>query len=205
MLYCCMWPVSETRGGGGGVAAWLRRWWRALLSELLATALLVWLGLAALMPVRGPGSVQLAHPAMAFGFVVVANACAFGPASGAHMNPAVTLAALLCGQLGVLPALGYALAQTLGATLGFGALLASTPAEAAASPAGCSLPAPGVSALAALTLEATMTGVLVLACCGVWAAHDPARPDPSVPIKLGLVVAGLVYAGVLFTHIFNLL
>lgn len=178
------------------MAAWLRRWWRALLAELLATALLVWLGVAAIMPVRGPGTVMLAHPAMAFGFVVVGNACAFGPVSGAHMNPAVTLAALLHGRLGALPALGYVLAQLLGALLGFGALLATTPAAAAVAPAGCTLPAPHVSALSAALLEAVMTAVLALTCCGLWSAHDPVRPDPSVPIKLGLVVAGLVYAGV---------
>lgn len=168
-----------------------------MLAELLATALLVWLGIAAIMPVRGPGTVLLAHPAMAFGFVVIGNACAFGPASGAHMNPAVTLAAVLHGRLAALPALGYVLAQLLGALLGFGALLSTTPSEASAAPTGCTLPAPHVSALSATLLEAAMTGVLALACCGVWSAHDPARPDPAVPIKLGLVVAGLVYAGVM--------
>ncbi|XP_049695518.2 lens fiber major intrinsic protein [Helicoverpa armigera] len=181
---------SEERG----VAAWLRRWWRALLAELLATALLVWLGVAAMMPVRGPGSVLLAHPAMAFGFVVVGNAVAFGPASGAHMNPAVTLAALLHGQLGAAPALGYALAQLLGGVLGFGALLGTTPAAAALAPTGCTLPAPHVSALAAVALEAASTAVLALACCGVWSAAARGEHDPAAPIKLGLVVAGLVYA-----------
>ncbi|KAJ8725976.1 hypothetical protein PYW08_004159 [Mythimna loreyi] len=186
-------PTDETESAG--VAAWLRRWWRALLAELLATALLVWLGIAAMMPVLGKDKVMLAHPAMAFGFVVIGNACAFGPASGAHMNPAVTLAALLYGRLGALPALGYTLAQLLGAVLGFGALLTTTPSAAAAAPAGCTLPAPSVSALGAAAIEAALTAVLVLACCGLWRAHDDARPDPAAPIKLGLVVAGLVYAG----------
>lgn len=155
----------------------------------------MWLGIAAMTPL-GPSAPPLAHPAMAFGFMVVANACAFGPVSGAHMNPAVTLAALLYGQLDALPALGYVLAQMLGATLGFSALQATSPRAATAPPAGVTLPGPGVSALGAVLVEAALTATLALACCGVWAAHDAARPDPSVPIKLGLVVAGLVYAGV---------
>ncbi|XP_026747737.1 aquaporin-like [Trichoplusia ni] len=184
----------DERKEGAGVAAWLRRWWRALLSELVATTTLVWLGIAAMTPL-GPTAPPLAHPAMAFGFMVVANACAFGPVSGAHMNPAVTLAALLYGQLAPLPALGYVLAQMLGATLGFGALLATSPRAATAAPAGVTLPGPGVSALGATLVEAALTATLALAVCGVWAAHDASRPDPSVPIKLGLVVAGLVYAG----------
>ncbi|CAD0197070.1 unnamed protein product [Chrysodeixis includens] len=143
----------------------------------------------------GPTAPPLAHPAMAFGFMVVANACAFGPVSGAHMNPAVTLAALLYGQLDALPALGYVLAQMLGATLGFGALQATSPSAATLPPVGVTQPGPGVSALAAVLVEAVLTGTLALALCGVWATHDATRPDPSVPIKLGLVVAGLVYAG----------
>lgn len=98
--------VAE-EGGTRGAARWLARCWRALLAELVATALLVLLGVATL--VAGPA--PLTHPALAFGFVVLINAVAFGPVSGAHMNPAVTLAALLCGHIQWPLALAYALVQ----------------------------------------------------------------------------------------------
>lgn len=117
-----MWRVAE--GQRRGAAAWARRWWRALLAELVATALLVLLGVATLLPPGAP----LTHPALAFGFVVLANIEAFGPASGAHMNPAVSLAAALTGRLPPAAALAYALAQTLGAVLGFAGLMALVPA-----------------------------------------------------------------------------
>ncbi|XP_075970021.1 lens fiber major intrinsic protein-like isoform X3 [Anticarsia gemmatalis] len=178
-----------------GVLGWTRRWWRALLAEVVSTALLVWLGCATLVPVAGPGSVLLTHPALGFGFVVIANICAFGSASGAHMNPAVTLGAVLYGQLPVLPALGYVVAQLLGAALGFGGLVATSPGAAIAGTVGVTLPGPDVSPLAAMVTEVVLTGTLVLAVCGVWAAHDPLSPDHAAPVKLGLVIAGLVYAG----------
>ncbi|XP_028157499.1 lens fiber major intrinsic protein-like isoform X1 [Ostrinia furnacalis] len=181
-------PRNDEDGGGGrGARAWVVRWWRALLAELLATALLVLLGVATL--VVGPA--PLTHPALAFGFVVLINVVAFGPASGAHMNPAVTLAALVCGKIAWAPALAYAVAQMLGATLGFGALLALVPT--AAAPAGCTRSP--LAPAAAAAVEALLTGSLALIAAGVWAEHDERRPDRSVPIKFGLAIAGLVYAG----------
>lgn len=161
---------------------------------MCATALLVWLGIAAALPVEaGANAPSLVHVACAFGFVVVGCAMGFGHASGAHMNPAVSLAAALTGQLAWPLASAYALAQTLGAVLGFAALQGTLPVP---SPLGVTRPAASVGPVAATALEAALTGLLALACCGAWAAHDPARPDPAVPIKLGLLIAGLIYAGV---------
>lgn len=178
-----------------GLSGWVRRWWRALVSELLATAFLVWLGVSSVVPYKGKEAVVLSHPAFAFGFVVLGNAMAFGPTSGAHMNPAVTLAAALQGRMSPALAAAYTVAQVLGACAGFGALAAVTPASALGTDEGCTLPARDVSALAAAAVEAALTAVLAFACCGVWKAHDESGPDPMVPVKLGLVVAGLVFAG----------
>ncbi|XP_013180367.1 PREDICTED: lens fiber major intrinsic protein-like [Papilio xuthus] len=172
-----------------GVGAWARRWWRPLLAELVATALLILLGIAALLPAGGAPP-PLTHPALAFGFVVLANAEIFGPASGAHMNPAVSLAALLVGQLPGAAAAGYALAQLAGAVLGFGALRALAPHAA-----GEGATHPAVSWPAAVAVEAALTGVLALVCCALWSAHDASRPDRTVSLKVGLTVAGLIYAG----------
>nr|XP_032514010.1 lens fiber major intrinsic protein-like isoform X1 [Danaus plexippus plexippus] len=177
-----------------GVASFFRRWWRALLAELVATALLVLLGVASLLPVNGAPA-PLTHPALAFGFVVVANVEAFGPASGAHMNPAVTLAAVLDRRLSLLPAVCYVLVQLLGATLGFGLLMALTP-ETFVGDVIVGGNAPGsVGPVAAAAVEALLTAVLALLCCGVWRAHEQGKEDPAVSIKFGLTIAGLIYAG----------
>ncbi|KAM3955598.1 lens fiber major intrinsic protein [Aphomia sociella] len=183
----------DDEDGGRGAAAWIRRWWRALVSEALATLVLVSFGIASLIKVTPDAQVPLTHPALGFGLVVLMNVQAFGATSGAHMNPAVTLSALLCGRLAPGAAAAYALAQLAGALLGFGALATLLPAAALAGQAGCTRPR--VSAAAALCVEAAMTGLLALLCCSLWAQHDDARPDRTVPIKFGLAIAGLVYAG----------
>ncbi|KAJ2953058.1 hypothetical protein O0L34_g7451 [Tuta absoluta] len=177
--------------------SWLSRWWRALVGEVVATALLMILGVGSMMPALGPGEAYpLTHPALGFGLVVTALVVAFGAVSGAHMNPAVTLAAVLYSQIPLLPALAYVMAQNVGAVIGFGTLMLVAPMHGGVCP-GATLPAPGVGAPAAMLVEAVLTGTLALALGGVWAAHarDPARPDHSAPIKLGLTIAGLVYAG----------
>lgn len=186
-----MYPSGSERG----LAAWIRRWWRPLIAETVATALLVSLGVASLLPVGGKEP-PLTHAAFAFGIVVLANVEAFGPTSGAHMNPSVTLAALLDGRIGPVAAAAYVVAQSFGATIGFGLLMGLCPdAFAAGGHVGGNAPG-SVGAAAAAGVEALLTAVLALLCCAAWAAAERGARDPALSIKLGLTVAGLVYAGV---------
>ena len=60
----------------------------------------------------------LLQNAFATAAALVALILAFGPASGAHFNPVVTLAAVLFGTLSNRAALAYVAAQTAGAILG---------------------------------------------------------------------------------------
>ena len=55
--------------------------------------------------------------ALAFGLVLVGLIYAFGPISGAHLNPAVTFAAALRGRLDWTTALVYWIAQFVGGVL----------------------------------------------------------------------------------------
>ena len=56
--------------------------------------------------------------AFAFGLVLFALAYAFGPISGANVNPAVTLGLLLAGRLSITETISYWIAQFLGAIAG---------------------------------------------------------------------------------------
>ncbi len=103
---------------------------RKYTAEFLGTFMLVFLavgaavfGIGAAVGVdgSGPGSGVLGV-AFAFGLVLFALAYAFGPVSGAHVNPAVTFGVLLAGRMSVADALAYWVAQFLGGIAG-GALL----------------------------------------------------------------------------------
>ena len=66
----------------------------------------------------GPSGIGLLGIASAFGFAGVAMAYAIGGISGCHINPAVTIGVLTAGKMTEKDAIGYIIAQCLGAILG---------------------------------------------------------------------------------------
>jgi len=66
----------------------------------------------------GPMGIGLLGVSIAFGFAVVAMAYAIGGISGCHINPAVTIGVLTAGKMTGKDAIGYIIAQCLGAILG---------------------------------------------------------------------------------------
>jgi len=104
---------------------------RKYAAEFLGTFLLVFLAVGAAVfgiagkvgagSPPGPGN-GVVGVALAFGLVLLAIAYAFGPVSGAHVNPAVTLGFLLGRRMPVNEAIGYWVVQFLGGILG-GAVL----------------------------------------------------------------------------------
>jgi aquaporin Z len=97
---------------------------RKFAAELLGTALLVFFGVGVATLMFGfkfdGGSVAagVVATALAFGLVLLALAYALGPISGCHVNPAVTMGALLAGRLPLVEAVGYWVAQFVGGILG---------------------------------------------------------------------------------------
>ena len=92
------------------------------IAEFLGTLILVLLGDGVVANVnlnrsgmKGGGSIQIT---IAWGLAVMVPAFIFGAASGAHFNPAVTLALAIDGSLKWALVPGYILAQMLGAILG---------------------------------------------------------------------------------------
>ena len=94
----------------------------AAFAELVATAFLligvVGSGIMAERLCGGNVGLALLANAVATGGVLVALILAFGPHSGAHMNPAVTLAAAATGGLRWHAVPGYVAAQITGAIVG---------------------------------------------------------------------------------------
>jgi glycerol uptake facilitator-like aquaporin len=98
---------------------------RRFLAEALGTAFLlaavVGSGIMGERLAGGNVAIALLANAMATGAMLVALILAFGPISGAHLNPAVTLADALQGSLAWREVPGYMAAQILGAFAGVAA------------------------------------------------------------------------------------
>ncbi|GEA99679.1 glycerol uptake facilitator protein [Levilactobacillus brevis] len=83
------------------------------LAEFFGTFMLVFLGTGAVTVAAG----NTLTIGLAFGLAITVSAYAFGGISGGHFNPAVTTAMLMNRLINGRDALGYVIAQVLGATV----------------------------------------------------------------------------------------
>ncbi|MFI5034880.1 MAG: MIP family channel protein [Acidimicrobiales bacterium] len=97
---------------------------RKLFAESLGTAVLVFfaVGVATLMFGfkfdGGSVAAGVAATALAFGLTLMALAYVLGPISGCHVNPAVTMGALVARRISLTEAVGYWVAQFVGGIVG---------------------------------------------------------------------------------------
>ena len=97
-----------------------------LVAEALGTFLLVFGGVGAALfaanfPAGSEGNplgIGFVGVALAFGLTVVAGAYAWGPISGGHFNPAITLGLAAAGRFEWRNTIGYIIAQLIGGALG---------------------------------------------------------------------------------------
>ncbi|MCC3158673.1 aquaporin [Hymenobacter sp. 15J16-1T3B] len=153
-----------------------------LLAEFLATAFLLFLGTGApVVDALSGGAIGHGGVAAAFGLVVTVLIYTFGDVSGAHMNPAVTLAFAAAGRFPWRRVPGYVLAQTLGALAGSGLLRLLFPTVRTLGP---TLPAGPVGQ--SFGLEVILTLLLMLVVLRV------STGAKEKGLTAGLVVGGLV-------------
>jgi glycerol uptake facilitator protein/aquaporin Z/aquaporin NIP len=170
---------------------------RAAISELIGTAVLVYVGTSAAVAsaVRGDEVYDTLAIVLAFGVTLVALVAALGHVSGCHLNPAVTIGLAVTGRFPWSAAGVYVLAQLAGALVGSLATWVSYGNEArTAAGLGATQPAPGVSAGQAFLVEVLVTFVLVLVVVSV--ATDERAESGIAPVAVGFALAaGIFVAG----------
>ncbi|XP_077302565.1 aquaporin-like [Arctopsyche grandis] len=173
---------------------------RRFVAELVGTLFLVLIGCMGCLPGWASGAPPSIQYSTSFGMVVMFVVQIVGHISGGHVNPAVTLAAAICGLISIPLSILYVIAQLIGATTGYGLLLLLTPNHAFDnSTAFCvTIPADTVSSGQAVLIEAIITSVLILVCCAVWDPCNSKNTD-SVPIKFGFTIAAISMSAGAFT------
>lgn len=163
--------------------------WRAAAAELLGTLFLVFFGCATATgqqkQVENPADyVQIA---LTFGLIVGTMVWGIAHVSGGHINPAVTLAALVTRRVSIVRALMYIVSQLIGAIVGAAILFGLTPA-AARGGLGVNGMNGDVTEAQGFGVEVMITFVLVFT---VLASIDEKRTDlnGSAPLTIGLAVA----------------
>ena len=154
--------------------------WRRAAAEGLAAFALVFAGCGAIVADdRYDGALGTVGISLVFGLIIMAMIYATGHLSGAHINPAVTIAFTLTRHFALRDAAAYVAAQLAGATAGALLLLAVWPSQPAAL--GATVPSVGVGS--ALVYEAVMTALLMFVIIAV--ATDTRAVGAAAAIAIG--------------------
>lgn len=149
-------------------------------AEAIAAFALVFAGCGAVVTdSRSHGSLGVLGIALAFGLVIMVMVYATGHLSGAHINPAVTLAFTVTRHFPVRDAAAYIAAQLAGATAGALVLLAVWPS----GPADLGATVPHVGVVSALVYEVILTAFLMFVIVAV--ATDTRAAGAAAAIAIG--------------------
>lgn len=158
---------------------------RRVVAELVGTALLLVaiVGSGIVVSADAPGSTQLFQHAVVVGAALAALIFTFGPVSGAHLNPAVTIADAIFGGMGRRLAGAYVTAQLAGGLLGV--ILANwmfgVPELALATQERAGIALVGSEALATFGLVVVIFGTV------------RGRSSAAVPVAVGAYIAAAIF------------
>src|SRR3954471_14048983 len=154
--------------------------WRRAAAEAMGTFMLVFAGCGAVVTdAHTKGALGVVGVSLVFAFVITATIYAGGHISGAHYNPAVTVAFVAARHFPARQAAAYIGAQLTGATLAALLLLAAWPDQPGAL--GATVPSVGVGT--ALVYEVVMSAFLMFVITAV--ATDTRAVGAAAAIAIG--------------------
>ncbi len=172
---------------------------KALIAEFIGTFALIFVGVGSIATnyiVRGGitgTAVDLAAIALAHGFTIAVMVSATAAVSGGHLNPAVTFGAWLTNKIDPKNAVGYIVAQCLGAIFAASLLKLAIPLDVLQA---VSMGTPGLgnaeTPIMGLVMEFILTFFLVFVVFGT--AIDFRAPKMG-GLFIGLTVALDIFAG----------
>ncbi|KAF4533127.1 hypothetical protein B566_EDAN007938 [Ephemera danica] len=118
----------------------------------------------------------------------------FGHISGAHLNPALSLSAVILKKITFVEFIVYTAAQLLGAVAGYGLLKQEIGLKDTVGDHGfcMTLPSKEITTFQAFIVEFFATSFLNLVLCSAWDVRNADKHD-SMPIKFGFVIITLAF------------
>jgi aquaporin Z len=170
---------------------------KKLIAELIGTGILVFVGVGS--AVIAGDKIGYLGIALAFGIALLTMVYAIGSISGCHINPAVSIAMLVAGRMSLKDAVGYIVAQCIGAVIAAGLILFIASGRAGYSLAvnglgqngyGGASPA-GYSLAACALAEVLLTAMFILVIFGALSKDAP-KGFAGLAIGFALTMAHIV-------------
>lgn len=161
------------------------------LAELLGTFILVVVGSLGILAVGGAsGAAEIIAISFAFGLALLAGIWVVGHVSGAHFNPAVTLAMLLDKRVSFSDAIGYWIGQFAGAGVASLVIWAITDSREAV----------GLTATTYTDLNTAIVVEVLLTAIFVWTIMAVTKSGANhAPAAIALTLVGIHLAGIPFS------
>ena len=166
-----------------------------VLAEAVGTALLVLVGAGSVVAALTVGDGRLDYAglgfvSLAFAIVVAVVIYGFGPVSGAHINPAVTVSLAVTRRFPWVEVVPYVVAQLVGAVVGAVLIVGVFGTDASDLGLGATTLADGVPYWQGIVAEAVGTFVLLYAVMAL--AVDSRAPLGWAGLMIGLAVAAAI-------------
>jgi len=163
--------------------------WRRIFAETWGTFLLVLVAAGGtVVAAKSGGAVSMGMEAVAPGLMVMAIIYFMGTVSGAHLNPAVTLAFAVRGNFPWRRMPGYFVAQLIG---GVSAALFLRTLFGTIGALGATVPGSGVSSGTALAMEVVLTAGLVNTILGTASGARNIGTNGAIAVGGYIALAGL--------------
>lgn len=167
---------------------------RKYLAEFVATFALVFVATAAVATNNMTnGSLGLIGIAVASGLIVMAMVYATKHISGAHINPAVTIAMFITKKISATDSISYIIAQISGAVIASLLILNIFPAAVVDFNLGVTSLASEISSTSGTIIEAILTFILVFTIFG--SAVDKRAPNGFAGFAIGTAVLLAILIG----------
>jgi MIP family channel proteins len=153
-----------------------------LLAEFLGVFFLCLFGIGAIM-----NGVDITGVALAHGLAIFIAICAFAHISGAHFNPAVTIALAATERIAPVDAVAYIVAQLIGA-----AAAAAVLKSAFGTLGGVPALADGVTTSTGILIEAVATFILMIVIMGV-AVDSRGTFSIVAGLPIGMAIVGDIF------------
>lgn len=171
--------------------------YRRYIAEVIGTFALVFIGAGSIctdsyLRSAGGTGIGLLGVSLAFGFAAMAMVYALGYVSGAHINPAVTVACWISRRMDTNLAVFYIVSQLAGAALAGFALRTVFPEAIAKVHLGATYLGPGVPLSRGIIMESVITFLLVLTVFATAIDRRSTKAFAGVAIGMALLFGVMI-------------